>query len=389
MEFVAKYRPYTALNLAYSAVQSFFEIILQGDLPPNTKVQVPVTEPRGQTTSAREALLDIFAGQRTQLQQRTVNYVNSTYYSILSSPTLSAKCFRDSGYIVDSIAADLANNANHRSIEVGQVYFSGPVLLDSDKTGSTVPTLPKDQVFATAESITAIGPTMAGLLPYEFWDSSERYVLSGFNVISDIISDKNKTPRSYPGTAVPTNNFNIAATEILKHKPYIQQKTIEFVKTYFPVALYSNIPGGSEALSAKCYRDTGFIVDSIAADLVNNANHRSIETGLFYLSGAVLNSTFVNDVIPTLPQNQVKATVAAISAIGSFITGLLIPATYTQNINSVLSASTFFTVSQNKLIRNVDIFKTVINNLGDTPKTQPQGQVLDGSFEEASNLNLN
>ena len=62
--------------------------------------------------------------------------------SVTKDPILIEKCHRDVGYIVDAIAADIANNANHRSIDVSDIYYKGPVLLNPTEYESSIPTIP-------------------------------------------------------------------------------------------------------------------------------------------------------------------------------------------------------------------------------------------------------
>jgi hypothetical protein len=98
------------------------------------------------------------------------------------------------------------------------------------------------------------------------------------------------------------------------------------VKETFPYALSGAEVGSSEALSAKCFRDSGYIIDAICDDIYHGVNYRSIETGVFYFSGAVLSRPFnPGSTVPTLPENQIFSTIAAITAIGSYITGIGMP----------------------------------------------------------------
>lgn len=369
--------PYTrTLSYIQSGIQNFVDIILNGPEYP------PQTLPAGNTNPTRQSLQDYFYTNKSLIQTKVIKLVNGTFPGVIANPVLSGKCFRDSGYITDAIAADIANNANHRSIDVGLIYFTGPVYETTG--GSSVPTLPNDQIYATAAAISSIGPIMAGSLPYEFYNQNERFLLSGFNTIADIVKDKNKTPKTFPNGLSADNTFNEAAAEILKFKNTIQQEVIEFVKTYYPIALYSPNAGGSDSLSAKCFRDTGYIVESIASDLINNANHRSVETGLFYLSGAVLGGILSGTDIPTLPKTQVEGTIAAISAIGSFITGLVVPATFGYSAFGILSSSKYFTDSQNKMVSSFNNFIEIINDKNNTPKTIPSGEVSNILFLSAA-----
>lgn len=310
---------------------------------------VPVTTPSNSQflDNTYYTAASSIAFNKQLLQQRVVEYVNYNFpYALsgnneLNSEALSAKCYRDSGYIIDSLVADILNDANHRSVETGLFYFSGALLARANNFGTTVPMLPYDQVFATIQAISSIGKFITGLsMPVErnnttygilstnpYFTNSQQILLSSLNNFTLVISNSAAVPRTTPGGLTNVAYFSAASNAILAQRANLQQQVVEYVKYNFVDALSGVDNNASNALSAKCYRDTGYIVDSIAADILNNANHRSVETGVFYFSGAVLAAqNNLNTSVPTLPANQVNATIAAISALGVYITGDGIPA---------------------------------------------------------------
>ena len=204
-------------------------------------------------------------------------------------------------------------------------------------------------------------------------------IKSGYDNYVNIILSQAAAPLSYPRGPVDllTNTRADAANILSENKPQIQLNTVQFVKSTYPIALSAVTMSGSDALSAKCYRDTGYIVDSIIADLRNNANHRSIETGLLYFSGYITQNKNLSSTVPALPQNQVNPTIEAIKAIGSIITGYNIPLSSTSTSSGLLSSQIFYTPEQRKVVDSFRIFIDVINNKNNTPVTKPNG-VLPG-----------
>ena len=362
----------------------------------SNSASVPVTEPSNpiplETTYYTAA--STISNNKSNLQQRVVEFVKYNYPMALSgnnelnSDQLSAKCFRDSGYIIDSIAADILNNANHRSIETGLFYFSGAMLARQSNLYTSVPTLPQDQVNATIQAISAIGKFITGLeMPTEnkytthgllssqsYFNPSQLVLLSGLNNFTRVISNSANVPKTTPNGTLTVPNISSAAIDILINKTKLQQQVVEFVKYYFPVSLSGVDALQSDALSAKCFRDTGYIIESIAADLNNQANHRSVETGMFYFSGAVLaRQNNMGSSVPTLPVDQVQATITAISALGVYINGNNIPALPTPFTSTgVLSSSAYNSVKP--FVSNlVDVMTYPLRTNGDRVEYSPAG----------------
>jgi microcystin-dependent protein len=200
------------------------------------------------------------------------------------------------------------------------------------------------------------------------------------NYVTIIQSQANniQVPVTFPRGPIDdlSNARSQAGDVLLSNKAYIQLATIDFVKRYSPTALSAVTMSASEALSAKCYRDTGYIVDSIAADLKNNANHRSVETGLLYFAGYITANKNPGSTVPALPIDQVKPTIDAIKAIGNFITGYNVPLSSNITSSGILSSEYFFTnPQQKKIVNGLRIFSSVIDNNANIPATRPNGTI--------------
>lgn len=377
----------------------------------------PPTTPRGpqdEYTGIRAQAASLIKNNKRYIQQRTVDYVYESFPSALQSTlatpssALSAKCFRDTGYIVDSIAADILNNANHRSIETGNLYFSG--YINSFQQNSNVPSLPANQIVPTIAAIENIGSIIAGYDMYDmqsdnytnvgvlsslvYLNDVQQVAVSGLRNYTSVIANSAYVPVTTPRGVIPfdeNNTFINAASAIEIAKPALQQRVVEYVKYNFPYALSGDDVAIADALSARCFRDTGYIIESIVADIKNNANHRSVETGRFYFNGAVLlRNQIVGSDVPTLPADQVFATIQAISAIGKFINGYIMPLEENYTTLGVLSSDIYFTSSQKVMLSGFNNFTTVISNSANVPVTFPNGTRLDpiSSYDVAADLIL-
>lgn len=374
----------------------------------NGPQSAPKTTPLGpidQLTNIRAEAAQNILDNKEYIQSRVVDYVytnfpwalTATYtdsQGVVGVTPLSAICYRDTGYIVDSLAADLLNNTNHRSVETGILYFSGFItkeLRDSliRKGPTDVFALPQDQVQPTVMAISAIAGFITGIgLPLyqpnykstnilnssKYYTNPQKIIIDGLNNYTNVISESSFIPITTPTGSPPDTTYGVAADEILKNKANIQQRVVDYVKYNFPYALSADGDITSDSLSEKCFRDTGYIIDSIAADLKNNANHRSIETGQFYFSGAILNrDSNVGTSVPTLPMDQVFATIQAISSIEAFTTGILMPLEETYTTFGYLSSDIFYNTSQQKMLSSLNNFLNIIDDSTNLPATTPKG----------------
>jgi hypothetical protein len=74
----------------------------------------------------RQFAANLLEANRTNLQNQTIAYVR-TLNIISTRSDLQAKCFRDIGYMVDSVVNDLRSGTSSRSIQYALSYWSGAV----------------------------------------------------------------------------------------------------------------------------------------------------------------------------------------------------------------------------------------------------------------------
>lgn len=252
---------------------------------------------------------------KEKLQLQVVEYAKTTFPTAMNdSPSLSAKCYRDMGYIIDAIAADIGNNANHRSVEVGSMYFQTALLAgNAPFTGSPVPNLPLSEVQATIDCIKILENYINGIdIPLNPPPFTETGILSSIetgsarqsdvsdriaNIIFPLENDGDLNPY------FPTNNPSISdlatADTLLSKKTEMQSAVSQFVieQKYLPSSNYIQ----------KCNRDIGLIIDAIAADLKNGVTAKCIQYGLVYWEGNI------SRLRESITQNHKQKTTDAIS----------------------------------------------------------------------------
>ena len=341
----------------------------------------PATTPAGkyiynENLYAANAILNY----KSELQQQVVEYAKYNYPTTLTDNALSAKCYRDVGYIIDAIVADLKNNTNHRSIEVGNMYFKG-TLMGMENTGSSVPTLPQNQIDATVNAIKSLlyyinGENIVTVKP----TTKINDLLEIFN---QIILSQDNTPATIPAGNITNSSYLSASKNILKYKSQLQQQVINYANYFYPYAMGSNA-----TLSAYCYRDSGYIIDAIAADIANNTNHRSIEVGNMYFKGITKNVIYGNgSTTPVIPSDQLTATINSIKSMAYYINGNSIPTQIPSfTTTGILSTVELGSARQSDVVDRLNDVVYALQNSGNLKQYNPLGTPTDQDIDTANML---
>jgi hypothetical protein len=245
----------------------------------------------GLPTSNVNTLADIAVLQanKATMQAQVVAYVNATYPSLVYS---TSTCYRDVGYIIDSICSDLATGGNLQSIKSGVYYYgynSGSTVLvgTNEKIAtsaaysfiqSIIPSIVSGNLIASPyQTVVKQVPTNAPGTAAEI-----NTLQSNVAVITNIIEGgpsvaPNKTPQGlilYPDTN-SVNAWNV----LHANRAFIQAEVIAYIQNVFSGTFVSN--------KQKSYRDTGILVENVAYDMAFGGNEKSIESGLAYWNGPV------------------------------------------------------------------------------------------------------
>jgi hypothetical protein len=195
-------------------------------------------EPSIEQLNAYEGIVN----NKTFIQEEVISYISSSWRNFDYD---EVKCKRDVGYILDAIATDVKYGGNERSIIAGKFYYDYP----SEATTT--------QLLQTTDGIQYAKDVVTKILEAETFTSPSSTIQSVYDLI-------------------------------VENRSLIQEETVNFIDTQFPNLVY---------LRDKCKRDTGYIVDAIATDLLYGGNQKSVRAGLYYgevpskVNGAQLNET--------------------------------------------------------------------------------------------------
>ena len=287
------------------------------------------------------ALLEL---NRIFIMNETVGYVDAIYNSFTYD---QAKCERDTGLIVDSIALDLLHEGFTQSQYAGIQYWN-----QSGLTGGI-----EGELTTTSNAIAYARDLAVSVVTG--YGSTNNTVSTLFNTILDIlggvlVDTTNAIVPNGPTSSVPTivNAYNA----LLAAKSDIQTQTIAWINANNAGFTYDQ---------ATCERDLGYIVDSVAFDLIHSGNRQSIQAGSYYYSFGSNVSAIPNEIPQTTAAyNFIK------SIIGDIITGTPTSPSYQNQITQTVSSNPGTVDEVNAASARIDLITTIINNgPGITPAT--------------------
>ena len=269
------------------------------------------------------------------------------------------KCARDTGLIVDALAQDLLFNGESQSTFAGIQYWNQggyTGLISSEITTTTnaieyVKTLAAEVVVNTTG--TRYQSTVTQYVAGAPATSAEVTTIeTDFDVILDILNNGTDgvTDRVVPnGLTASSNGYVLAAyTSLMSNKSFIQTEAVAFVES-------TKTPGFTYD-QAKCYRDVGYIVDSIAFDLLYGGNKQAIQSGVYYYSYNGSSTAVPNEIA------EVTAAYDYIKSIVPYIVKGQTTSTFQENVAQVISANTGTNVEASFVQDLVDVITNIINN---------------------------
>jgi hypothetical protein len=263
----------------------------------------------------------------------------------------SSKCSRDVGYIVDALIQDIKYGGNAGTYDAAALYYNGAVSKIAGQESETaaaidqLKTIVVDYILTntsyaslqsviaqttTANNGEAAAITKTGTLMTSISDvisggltalpSTYTNPLYGYHYLKDPSREYNVGP-SYTNAGSYLN----AAKLLEINKLFIQTEVIEYVDATYPALTYD---------SDLCFRDVGYIVDAIVADLKEGGKINIVDAAARYYNGVI-------------PLTQETETIAAINYINTIAQDIILndaPAvvrgTVSQVINTNLVAET-------------------------------------------------
>jgi len=326
----------TPATTAYIRISDLFDIIL--NIMQNGLGVAPsfnYNPPTGSDSYTQNAVLQLQANKNF-IAEETVAYVSGFTYN-------TATCHRDTGLIVDSIAFDLLYGGTSQSVFAGLQYWSQNGYVGNIAGELTTTTA---AIAYVRDQVSAIANTFGGTTP-------RNIVINNFNTIIDILNTGTTgvTDRITANSFVSIDtNINAAYGAILAAKTTIQNDTITWITTNYPDFSYT---------TATCYRDVGYMIDSVAFDLLHGGNRQSVMSGVYYYG-------YNTGTTATVIANEIPQTTAAYNFIRDIskkiITSTVITATYQTVVSQYFSASTATNAEARLIHKKISTITNIINN---------------------------
>jgi len=231
------------------------------------------------TSEYQDASSAITSGLVT-LRADALTFINTKYQSFTYNAT---KCARDVRYIVDGLSYDLMYGGNFATRRVADSYFVGAV---SQVTGQLDET--EDAFRYFAEIVDDIITATSLVNPYETVLVQNTINAAGSTTkaadavaLVEIVKDVIKGGiGSIPSLTLPnlswaSSTLQQASTDLDTENTNIINSTVSYVNSVYNLTYDQN----------KCRRDTKFIIESIAYDLIYGSNAESTDSGLKYYDG--------------------------------------------------------------------------------------------------------
>ena len=292
---------------------------------------------------------------KASLQTQTLNWITTTNISFTFN---TSTFYRDLGYIIDSTAFDLIHGGNRQSVMIGAYYYNfnsasttiANQIAQTNAAYNYITTLTNKIIQGIAVT-TLYQTTVTQTISVNTATSVEAaLIVNKINTITNIISNgpsvvTSKIPISL--TASTSTAVANAFTLLLANRSFIQAETVGYVNS-----LYSYN-------QETCSRDVGFILNSVAFDLLHGGNRQSVMSGVYYYG-------YNTDTTATVIANQIPQTTAAYNFIrdisSSIIKGNLITNPYQSTVTQTVSANTATSIEVGLINSKISTITNIIIN---------------------------
>jgi len=181
-------------------------------------------------------------------------------------------CRRDSGYIIDGVSYDTALGTNYNAVTCGNAYQRG--------NASSLAVL-TDQRVQTTQAISFIKDRSRTVMSTSS-TATNRADLA-YDEVIDIINNNTPDALYFTNPVGGSANQIAAKDKLIANKTFLQQETVSWIESQ----IAGNIApfDGFAYNSGTCYRDVGYIVDSLCYDVLYGGNSASVTAAQSYFSG--------------------------------------------------------------------------------------------------------
>jgi hypothetical protein len=275
------------------------------------------------------------------VQSQVVAWVDATFNSG-NFVYNKIKCERDTGLIVHAIAQDMLQESTGDSVFAGIQYwnqgtYTGAIPSEITETIQAI-TFLKGQAVTVATN--AGGSTQGNIVGTKF-DIVLNILTNGTAGVTDIVD--------YSGLASTNMNVTDAYDALIANIDSLANDVINYITINYPSLDY---------IETKCRRDVGYIIQSVAYDLLHGGNVQSIKSGVYYYEYSNTSTLASSNEIPatTAAYNFIKGIVSSI------VTRQLIVSTYQTAVPQVLLTNAGTVHEVEVLQNNIDIITNIIRN---------------------------
>ena len=318
----------------------------------------------------------------TGLQDATIDYINRTFTRDFTFN--STKCERDTKYIVDALTYDILYGGNSASVFAAQSYYYGylnQIDGETDETAAAIEwvgtlladVLLADTALKTAQSVATQNTSASAASDIEVTRALELLSLMK-NVIR--YGTDNLPSTEYPDITWATAGIQSAVADLAAAKDTIVSDTIDYINTTYNGFSYDE---------TQCSRDTGYLIDALAHDLLYTGNIQTLIATRAYFLGAV----------KYIPESQRTNTVLAYEHIKvvaeNCIEGIAVSPT-TGNTESQVLSGNYGTGAESAILDGLfDITINAIDNatlVGTPAEVEPDFSWLPASTKTAASVML-
>jgi hypothetical protein len=228
----------------------------------------------GQTNPGFFSARTLMLANKPFLQEQVVAYVDRTF----TTGTFvydSAKCSRDTGLIVDSIAIDMLQDSTSESVFAGLQYWNQNGYVDSidDQITTATAAISYAKTLAVATATNAASAAEGTVVSDRFDNILAVLNTSTATLVTGEFAEWVTNSIVSNGTASNVTSVIDAYTALIAAKESIQDQTIAYIYTTLTPFTYDSV---------KYARDTGLIIDAVSQDLLFRGTSQSTFTGLQY-----------------------------------------------------------------------------------------------------------
>lgn len=348
--------------------------------------------------------------------------VNFLQFKLGWNSTRQAKCSRDTKLILDSVLQDMLFNTTSQTTFAGIQYwaqsgYTGEIASEITTTTNTinyVRDLAHDVILGLRASDVGLGAiatiryaTNTPQVRTNPADTAQaNFVVNEFSTILSILTNSGPTTISNVTDNIISNgivernaNWLLGYNILLANKTYIQEQAIAYVE--------ANKTAGFAYNTSTCYRDVGYMIDSVAFDLLYDGNRQAIQSGVYYYSYTnttnIPNESYVtnaayqylktaiasyvtNPTALTTAQSLLDNTISIINNGPAGVTKIPISLTKTTNSGLITGATALYNAKDTLAINVLDYvnsqFNFSLSNYDAGKSRRDAGSIVSGLIED-------